>query len=152
MKANDVKKELKDAGFNPKDFKVSIKFESDTRIHVTIKNPYVNRIEVEKVLKHHKRVDYDAITYEILSGGNIFLNVAYECDIFKEPSKHWYNIALLIMEDESRNEFKVMDGLHFINNELHQLNKNGRCRREICSIEQLSECLFKYMTFGSINI
>ncbi len=151
MKANDIKKELKQAGFNTKDFKVSVRKTYDTYINVTIKNPYVNRIEVEKVLNHHESIDYDTRTYEILGGANTFVTVTYECGIFEEPSKQWHVTSLGIIKDE-RTGFKVFDGLHFIDNQLYQSNEKGSCHRNVCDLKQLSEYLFKYATFGSIDV
>lgn len=151
MKASAIKKELKQAGFNPKDFKVTVKTSYDTCIYVTIKNPYVNRKEIEKVLSHHVSADYDVATYEILCGTNPFVCVSYAYEAIVQASEIWHYISLSIIENE-RNDIKIADDLRYIDGQLHQHNENGSCCRDIYDAQHLSVYLFRYATFGSIDI
>lgn len=78
-----IRKELKDNGF--KGVTVSVKDSGyDTAVKVKIKNPNINRFEVEKLLKHWEEIDRDERTGEILSGCNIYLFVEYQDGIFDE--------------------------------------------------------------------
>lgn len=62
-----IKKELKAAGYNAKDFKVSVKASGyDTAAYITVKNPGVNRCKVENVLHHWDQIDRDERTGEVL--------------------------------------------------------------------------------------
>lgn len=46
-------------------------------IQITIKDPTIRKADVEAVARSHERVDYDAASGEILSGGNRFVDVTY---------------------------------------------------------------------------
>ena len=151
-----IKKELKKAGYNTKDFSVSVKDAGyETSIRIKIKSPEVNKKEIEKILNHWKVVDYDERTMEILSGGNTFLFIEYLDGIFEEVSREFVADAMGAMESQDETT-KIFDGLYLINWEhkgqltLRQQDENGTCSKNIFNFQKLCELIYKFAKFGTI--
>lgn len=147
-----IKDELKAAGFNVKDFRVSVKdCGYSTSAHVRIKSPVVNRLEVEKVLKKFDQLERDARTGEILEGGNLYLFVEYESGIFDIPAREWAADAMGIFRS-SGECVRAYDGLWYMpgDMELHQQNAAGHCTRRIGGVADLAVALYKFAKFGTI--
>lgn len=82
MNANQIKKELKEAGIPTK--KISVR--CDGSVHVTIKDLSISIEAVEKVVKKHEHYQRDEYNGEILQGGNTFVFVDYDWGLKAE----WY--------------------------------------------------------------
>lgn len=158
MNAREIKKVLKEQGFNLKDFSVCVRnCTYDVAVTVTIKNPYVNKIEIEKIMKRFKEIDYDEYTGEILAGGNTYVHVMYDYEIFDEVSKTWTATAMGVMRDSKHTVMSIFDGLFYIHNkqgkdEIRQDNEKAHCTLYVNDENELSIYLFKFATFGQINI
>lgn len=151
-----IKDELKAAGFDIK--KISVRTKGcgySTEINVKIKDPTINRIEVEKVIKHHEHIRYDYASYDILEGGNDFLFVEYQPGIFDEVAQEWAATAMGVMKSADETT-KIFDGLFLINwehsgrFELRQQNEKDHCTRYIYDFNDLCIFLYKFVTFGTI--
>lgn len=157
---SQIKKELKNAGYNTRDFKVSVKdCGYSTSIHVTIKNPEINRVEIENILKHHEIIDYDHRTYEILAGANDYLFVDYASGIFDEPAvTEWSVTATDILKNSTDETTRLFDGLYLINwkregkLELMQQTKDFHGRRCIYNLKDLCIYLYKFAHFKTISL
>ena len=157
---SQIKKELKNAGYNTRDFKVSVKdCGYSTSIHVTIKNPEINRVEIENILKHHEIIDYDRRTCEILEGANDYLFVDYGCGIFDEPAAtEWGVTAINIFKNSTDEIMRIFDGLYLINQnrkgnlELMQQTKDFHGRRYISDLKDLCIYLYKFAHFKTISL
>ncbi len=158
MNAREIKKVLKEQGFNPKDFSVSVRSGTyDMAVTVTIKSPYVNKIEIEKILKRFEEIDYDQCTGEILAGGNTYVQVMYDYGIFDEVSQTWTATAMSVMQDSKHTVMCIFDGLFYIHNKqeqdkIRQDNDKAHCTLYVHDLNELSIYLFKFATFGQINI
>lgn len=148
-----IKKELKEAGYNTKDFSVSVKdCGYSTSIKVKVKNPYVNRKEVESLLRHHEAYEQDNRTYEVLQGGNTYLFVEYEYGIFEAVAQDWAATASELMKS-TEEITRIFDGLYLLNMsghlEIRQRNAKDNVTRK-CDYTSLCEYLFKFAHFGTI--
>ncbi len=151
-----IKSELKAAGFDTK--KISVRTSAcgySTSIDVKIKDPTINRIEVEKVIKHHEYIRYDYASYDILEGCNDFLFVEYQPGIFDEVAQEWAATAMGAMR--STDEItRICDGLYLINwehsgrLELRQQNEKDFCSRYVYDFHQLCIYIYKFAKFGTI--
>lgn len=157
MNAREIKKVLKEQGFNPKDFSVSVRYCTyDMAVTVTIKNPYVNKSEVKKILQRFEEIDYDEYTGEILAGGNTYVHVMYDYGIFDEVCREWTATAIGVMRD-SNTVISIFDDLFYFHNEqgqdeIRQDNEKAHCTLYVNDLTELSIYLFKFATFGQINI
>lgn len=149
-----IRKELKDNGF--KGVTVSVKDSGyDTAITVKIKNPSVNRIEVENLLKHWEEIDRDERTGEILSGCNAYLFVEYRDGIFDDVAQEWAATAMGAMKSKDETT-RIFDGLYLINwehsgrLELKQQNEKDYCTRYVYNLNALCVFLYKFAKFGTI--
>lgn len=150
--STSIKAELKAAGYNVRDFRVSVKnCGYSTSAHVYIKSPTVNRLDVEKVLKRFDQVERDTRTGEVLEGGNLYLFVEYEYGLFEEPSQAWQSAAAGLYW-ETGEVVQASKGLWYLpqEKELRQQNSSGSTTRRIGSIADLAISLYKYATFGTI--
>lgn len=149
-----IRKELKDNGF--KGVSVSVKDGGyDTAIRVKIKNPSINRLEVEKLLNHWEEIDRDERTGEILSGRNAYLFVEYQDGIFDEAAQKWAATATGAMNSKDETT-RIFDGLYLINwehsgrLELKQQNEKDYCTRCVYDFNALCVFLYKFANFGTI--
>lgn len=106
-----IKKELKEAGYNTRDFSVTVRDAGyETSIRVYIKNAYVKKEEVEKLLRHWESIDRDERTYEILSGGNTFLFVQYEYGVLEDAAAPLLPISEKVLSNpEKYSGHKIAD-------------------------------------------
>ena len=144
-----VRKELKEHGYNTRDFKVSVKdCGYNTSINVVIKNPHINARDVKGILWHFRDVDYDERTGEILQGANVYLKIEYEYGVFDIVAQEYAVTARGIMD--------IIDGLYFVHDgncmELRQDNGKERCAFIICSFKELCIMLYKFSEFGTIGV
>lgn len=153
-----VKKELKEAGYNTKDFWVSVKDSLyDGVIKVTVKNPYISRVDVEKILKHWESYELDQRTYEILQGGNTYLHVEYASDIIDRIPEEEKEKAVAILKSNP-------DGVQIAKNgeiSLHAFSEgyrtrviefNGRTQQTIFTYNTADFvlALFRFWNLGTI--
>lgn len=148
-----VKGELKEAGYSSKTCSVSVRdCGYSTMIRVKVKSPYVNRAEIEKLLNHWRDVDVDERTQETLMGGNTYLLVEYEHDVFSEVAKEWTAFADILLERKEET-VKIYDSLYLIKSGnslvIRQCDEKVHVTRE-CSYDTLCIYLFKYNQFGTI--
>lgn len=148
-----IKNELKEAGYNVKDFSVSVKdCGYSTSIKVTIKNPYVCRKDVESLLLNYQNIDKDSVTGEILEGGNTYLFVEYQYGVFEEVSQEWSSTAAGLIKSELEIT-RIFDGLYLLNTngslEIRQQNAKASVIRR-CDYKSLCEYLFRFAQFGNI--
>lgn len=151
-----IRKELKENGYNTRDFKVSVKdCGYSTTVNITIKNPHVNRREVKNILNHHEVCERDERTFEVLEGANTYLFIEYERGIFKEVSQEWAATAKGVMLEQAET-ISVFDGLTLINwerkgrLELRQNNKNEYVTLKVDDFNHLCELIYKFAEFGTI--
>ena len=150
-----IKNELKGAGYKTRDFSVSVKDSLyDTAIKIKIKNPEINRQDIEKLLRHWEEIDRDASSGEILAGCNVYLFIDYIDDIFNIPAQEWAATARGIWAKSNDEIIRIFDGLYFINNagryEIRQQNNRDNCTFLIDDFNQLCVFLYKYAKFGTI--
>lgn len=93
-KAKEFKKELKQKGYDLKDFSIRTRY---NEMIVKIKNYKVNKSEIEKIAFKYERVDYDEKLGEILAGGNDFVWVEYDVD-FSQIYEDYKDKALELIE------------------------------------------------------
>ena len=110
MKATDIKNELKELGYNVKDFKISVKHRgcADIYINVTVKNIMLNLNE---------SIDYDELTCEILQGGNIFVLVEYDEEVMYQAIKQRKADAQKILDNLDKFECEAGYGKIFYEDE-----------------------------------
>lgn len=120
-----IRKTLKEAGYTSKDVKVSVKDAGySTAARLNIVNPLVSRTAIQELVKGYEEIDRDERTYEILSGGNTYVHVEYECGLFEElvtpyvesakkvfGNEHWDNKVIC------KNEEKEIHYVYFNQNE-----------------------------------
>lgn len=151
MLSKEIRELLKKEGFKRTDISVrNVRCTMDTIVDVTIKNPYINRKQVDDLLKHFRDIDRDERTGEILSGGNTFVSVEWEYGIFNEVRQAYVDTAEKAMSAEEK-FFEILPGLSlskFDRLEVRQKNKVGY--KVISTANELAEYIFKYLTFGNI--
>lgn len=144
-----IKKELKAAGYNVKDFKVSVKTSGyDTAAYITVKNPGVNRCKVENLLHHWDQIDRDERTGEVLAGCNLYLFIEYEHGIFDQLSTKYLTEAKTILDDAA-DVVTVAGNLIYYNMELH--DTENHTHRISTTPESVAEYLYKFYHFGTIE-
>ena len=154
-----VKKELKAAGYNTKDFRVSVKDSLyDRVIRVTVKNPYISRAKIEGVLKHWESYEIDQRTAEILQGGNTYLFVEYASDIIDQIPEEEKEKALAILKSKPDGVQIAKNG----ENSLHAFSEdyrtrviefNGRSQQTIFTYNSADFvlALFRFWNLGTIT-
>lgn len=144
-----IKKELKAAGYNAKDFKVSVKASGyDTAAYITVKNPGVNRCKVENLLHHWDQIDRDERTGEVLAGCNLYLFTEYEHGIFDQLATKYLAEAKTILDDAA-DVVTVSGNLIYYNRELH--DTKSHTHRIATTPESVAEYLYKFYHFGTIE-
>lgn len=119
-----IKKELKEAGYKTRDFRVSVRDSTyDTAIKIYIKNAYISKNKIEKLLHHWEEIDRDERTYEILAGCNTYLYVGYESGVVEEAAAGLVEISEKVLADPKYDGRKIAD-----NGEKHvNINKDEDC-------------------------
>ena len=152
-----IKNELKEAGYKTRDFSVSVKDSLyDTAIRITIKNPEINRKEIERLLSHWQEIDYDERSGEILAGANTYLFIDYAEGIFEVPAvTEWAATARGVWESKDETT-RIFDGLYLINwehsgnLEIRQQDERDCCTFKVYSFAKLCEYIYKFARFGTI--
>lgn len=158
-----VKSELKAAGYNVKDFRVSVKDALyDGVIRVTVKNPLVKLSDIKKLLDHWESYEIDQRTYEILQGGNTYVFVQYDIHAFDNLPAEYTERAAAVLGDLER-----YDGREIATSEsgasLHLLQDGSRYRLIECKAgtmagqqtmffydaSQLAKMLFRFDNLGT---
>lgn len=151
LEAKPIRNILKKEGFKRADVSVrNLRSMTDTIIRVEIRNPYINRQQVDDLLKHFNEVDRDIRTGEILSGGNTFVDVEWQYGIFNEVRQDYVDTAEKAMSAGEK-FVEILPGLSlskFDRLEVRQKNKVGY--KVISTANELAEYIFKYQTFGNI--
>ncbi|MCC8080038.1 MAG: hypothetical protein LIO57_08315 [Oscillospiraceae bacterium] len=157
-----IKAELKKAGYNVRDFSVSVKDAGySTAVHVTVKTPFVRLDAVERLLTGFSSYERDTVTGEILQGGNTYVFTEYDDTAFDLISIDYYLQAAVIMEDMLTSDGRKVAGddeksLHIINAagelRLSEFSKSGGSySRWVRSSRELAKMLFDFDTFGTIK-
>ena len=152
---SSIKKTLKENGYNPKDFSVSVRDSLyDTTIKVVVKSPIINRADIEKLLSKYESIDRDERTYEILQGANYYLFVTYEYNVFDSVASDYLRMAqdILNCTDEC---YEITDGLYLINHNGQKIVMQQTPGRNNISLmpstkEELAKMLYKFITFKTI--
>lgn len=152
-----IKNELKKAGYNTRDFRVSVKdCGYSTSAHVTIKSPKISITEIRNILNCFEEIDRDERTGEILEGANLYLFIEYEDGIFDIVSQDWAATARSAYESKDETT-TIFDGLYLINLdhagdlEIRQQNGANHCTRKVYDFKHLCEFIYKFSTFGNIE-
>jgi len=96
-----IKADLKKAGYNTKDFRVSVRTSRyDTAARVTIKNPCIYQEAIEKLLNHWQSYEIDPRTLEVLQGGNCYLFVEYGAGIADMIPQEYRDRATAILKEK----------------------------------------------------
>lgn len=159
-----VKSELKAAGYNVKDFRISVKDALyDGVIRVTVKNPLVKPSDIKELLGHWESYEIDQRTYEILQGGNTYVFVQYDLHAFDNLPAEYTERAAAVLGD-----MEQYDGREIATNEsgasLHLLQDGTRYRLIECKAgtmagqethffydaSQLAEMLFRFANLGTV--
>lgn len=153
-----ITKELKEKGFKQRtDYTLSIKDYgyADTYIKVRVKNPEIDKREIENILIKYQDVDYDERAQEILQGCNTFVDVRYEYGIFDEVAQEWAATARGLMNSEEEIT-RIFDGLILLNRygklEIRQQDNNDCCGMIINDFKDLCIFLYKFAKFRSIAV
>ena len=100
-KAAAVRNQLKAAGI-AKGVSVRGKYAGcEESIRVTIKDPAIDKREVERVARKWEAVETDH-TYDVLAGGNTFVFVDYEYGCFDEVRESYMARALALLAEAAR--------------------------------------------------
>lgn len=92
--------DLKTLDLKRKDYSLRIKYVAyDLAINVTIKNPYINFLEIKDLLNKYEYIRYDDVNFGVLKGCNVYVNVQYEYGIFEEPSRKYEKLACQKIEE-----------------------------------------------------
>lgn len=152
-----IKNELKDAGYNTRDFSVSVKdCGYSTSIRVKIKNPEINRKNVENLLRSHEEYERDRASYEILEGGNTYLFIDYADGVFDTVAQEWAATARGAMDSKGEC-IRLFDGLYLINSEqynglrIQQQNATDHCSYNVYDFNSLCIYIYKFAKFGTIS-
>lgn len=155
-----ITKELKEKGFKQRtDYTLSIKDYgyANTSIKVRVKNPKIDKREIEAILIKYQDVDYDERTQEILQGCNTFVEVRYEYGIFDEVAQEWATTARGLMNSKEETT-RIFDGLILLDYEhkgkleIRQQDKNYYGGRYVNDFKDLCIYLYKFAKFGSIAV
>lgn len=157
MLSKEIRELLKKEGFKRTDISVrNVRCTTDTIIRVEIKNPYINRQQVDDLLKHFNDVGIDERTGEILSGGNTFVSVEWQYGIFDEVKKEFLEFAENVLSTKETyveflpglwlyREYKFNEFNKF---EIRQSNKTGY--KKVNNADDLAVYIFKYKNLGDI--
>lgn len=151
-----IRTQLKGNGYTNKDLSISIRSSGygDRYIKAIIKNPKINRHNIEQILNRYYNADRD-IDGSILQGCNIFVSVYYQKDIFVEPSLEWMATAIDLYKS-AKNITRVFDGLYFIaengKNEIRQQDTNANITRIVSTLQELAIFIYKFAQFKTIDI
>lgn len=151
-----IRTHLKNNGYTSTDVSIIIRSSgySDTYIKATIKNPKVNRYDIEELLKIYRNIDRD-VDGSILQGCNTFVSIYYKEDIFIEPALEWMATATGIYKSP-KNITKIFDGLYFITengrNKIRQQDSNANVSCRVSTIQELAIFIYKFAQFKSIAI
>lgn len=151
LEAKEIREILKKEGFKRTDISVrNVRCTTDTIIRVEIKNPYINRQQVDDLLKHFRDVDRDVRTGEILSGGNTFVNVEWQYGIFDEVKKGYMDIAEKVMSAGEK-FVEILPGLSLLKYDRFEVRQTDKVGYKVISTaNELAEYIFKYLTFRNI--
>jgi len=89
-----IKNDLKNNNYKLSDFSIKTKSSfADTTILINIKNISINITNINKLLNKYEKYDMCERSYEILSGGNVFLFISYDYDMLLNASKEFDQLA-----------------------------------------------------------
>lgn len=151
-----IRAQLKSNGYTNRDVSINIRSSGygDTYIKSTIKNPRINKRDIEHILNQYYDVDRD-VDGSILQGGNTFVSVYYKEDIFIEPSLEWMATATEVYKS-NENVIRIFDGLYFISengkNRIRQQDNNANESCTVRSLQELAIFIYKFAQFKSIAI
>ena len=159
----NVKKELKNAGYCAKDFRISVKdCLYDSSIRVTVKNPLIKLSDVKNILSHWESYELDQASGEILQGGNTYVFVQYDSHAFDNIPAEYTEKAASVIDDAEK-----YDGRQIAENKdgvsLHLRKEGNRFRLIECrpgtmanqqttffyDASQLSAMLFRFYNLGT---
>lgn len=159
--------DLKSLGLKRKDYSLRIRnVMYDLVINVTVKNPYVNILDIKEILEKYHCVQYDATNFEILDGCNVYVNVMHDCNIFDNVAKKYEDLAIKKLKEvkkmktgECIKAFENKRWVCYLGNDntniivfVHSNITDFYSKNKIIStVEELSELMFKmdnYKEFG----
>lgn len=154
-----IRKELKEKGYSNRDVSIKISYcgYATSSIKATIKNPEVNKKDIETILNCYQEYEIDAVTGEILEGGNTFVFVEYQRGIFDEVAQEWAATARGLMNSKEETT-RIFDGLILLDYEhkgkleIRQQDKNYHGGRYVNDFKDLCIYLYKFAKFGSIAV
>jgi len=155
-----IKADLKKAGYNPKDFRVSVRYSRyDIDARVTIQNPSICRDEVENILNHWQSYEVDPRTLEVIQGGNSYLFVEYGTGIADMIPQMYRDKATAILEQKPEGVKVAENGeksLHVFYGEYRTFVTvfNGNAGKTIITFNTNEFILvyYQFVTLGKISI
>lgn len=148
IKRNEVSVRVSDCGYS-------------TSINIKIKVPTISRRMIQKLLNHYEDIDRDEFNGEILQGGNTYLFVNYDDNVFnsEEVINKYLPLAQKTIDSitETDSFIKIADGLFYYEDKqtgektVRQTLSNEPCSRFCDDVINLSQYIYFFMDFGSIK-
>lgn len=157
--AQQIRADLKAAGYKARDISVrcnNIGYSSAVRI--TIKKANIRKSDIEAIAKKYENIDRCDISGEILLGGNTYIFVDYDNDVFNHVYENYLEIAEDFIENHDKypnNNYKFGKELILIFSEktviLRQENKPQLNYNFYNNPYLLAKCLCAYDEFKDIR-
>lgn len=154
LTSKEIKKSIVNLGYKASE--ISVRQQNggyNETFYIKLKSPYIDINKVNKVVAKYQSYEIDERTGEILAGGNTFIFVRYEDNIFNEViQKHLTNANELISKfNETTSVIRLNNNIITIKGNSCLLIQNTKeCEtKKIYSIEDLAKCIFKIKEFGT---
>ena len=154
LTSKEVKNEIIKLGYKAKD--ISVREQNggyNETFYITLKSPYINTKDIDKVVAKYQSYETDERTGEILSGGNVFIFTKFGDGVYNEVIQNH-----LVEANELINKFNETTSAIRLNDKIILMKLNGclqirdmeECEtKNIYGIEELAKCLFKIKEFGT---
>lgn len=154
LTSKEIKKSIVNLGYKASE--ISVRQQNggySEAFYITLKSPYIDINKVNRTVAKYQCYEIEERTGEILAGGNTFIFVRYEDNIFNEViQKYLTNANELISKfNEATSVVRLNDNFITIKGDNCLLIQNTKeCEtKKIYSIEDLAKCIFKIKEFGT---
>ena len=137
MSGNDLKKYLKENGIDTSNISIKHSYCGYSESYdVTIKDENISRKEVDNLLKKFEYYETDERTGEILEGGNTYILVDYDYDLYKEVNDKYNSLIIDKIDNElaRRSKFEQTQWINGENNPVLKLSDRVICYKNGKSI------------------
>ncbi|MEG0408852.1 MAG: hypothetical protein RR623_08270 [Bacilli bacterium] len=163
---NNIISDLKLIGIEKKEYHLSVKNSLyDIAVHLIIKKPNINIKDVEKSIGKYEVIDYCNITNEILSGGNVYVFIDYDYNVFDCVIDDYKKMAIKSIAEVNKLElnygYRILSKNDITLTIFKTLNNYTLCLNDLKSckqthkiygdIDQLSINIYKALSFGFID-